>query len=514
MDVIIKVSLFRLEDGSTTVKTVVDLKDLRLKVSKEQFADIVDFMTTRQKAILDKFNGGREVYSPYKLINDSTLVMPRFMFQRISKYLTDLEISHEVVHRSHISMASQLRNFGCKYGKLKMDIFPDKLRVIDKITDQLKTCHGMIVKLDTGKGKSVIICEVTRRLDMKTLWLVKDKTLQQQLHNDVHATMHLDDNEDCCDCLTKTGANHCPYVAFLGGVKSRHNTELLESGNYKILIAVINSARSKPSSFWKPFGITFLDECPAYTSEKFSEIFENCQTHYMVGLSATPDDKWNSVMLEHNIGNIIDFDDDIKLNGVIRGKVYKIVYNGPPQYTRRITNSKGVVSVAKMVEQFMGDPDRNSLIINTTINAVTKHKYGFVFAMRNDFLRLLKELFDKECKSRNLNIESVVLCADSTSEERLAAYKSANVIFTNYAFGTGLNIVHTRFEVHASPYRNGGKQITGRILRKDLTDERFFYDIVDNKTQLRDQFNSRMEIYTARGLTVEEVASDQLKLWF
>lgn len=511
MSVVIKVSLFRLATGSTTIKTVVDLKDLRAKVTKEQFADIVDFMTTKQKAILDKFNGGREIYVPYKLVN-GTLVMPRFMFQRISKYLTELNIEYNVIHKSHISIASQLRNFGCKYGNLKMEIFPDKLKVIDKILEQLKTRHGMIVKLDTGKGKSVIITEVTRRSDMKALWLVKDKTLQQQLHNDAHATMYLDESQDCHDCLTKSGGNRCPHIAFLGGIKSKFNDELLESGNYKILIAVINSARSKPSEFWKPFGITFLDECPSYTSEKFSEIFENCQTHYMVGLSATPDEKWNSVMLEHNIGEIVDFDGDIKSNGVVKGKVYKIIYNGPPQHTRRMVNSKGIVSVAKMVEQFMHDPDRNSLIIRTTINAVAKHKYGFVFAMRNDFLRLLKELLDEECESRGLEIESVVLCADSTSEERLAAYKSANVIFTNYAFGTGLNIVHTRFEIHASPYKNGGKQITGRILRKDLTDERFFYDIVDNRTQLRAQFDSRMEIYEARGLTVEEVASDQLEL--
>jgi hypothetical protein len=236
----------------------------------------------------------------------------------------------------------------------------------------------------------------------------------------------------------------------------------------------------------------------------------------MVGLSATPDDKWNSVMLEHNIGKIVDFNDVIKPygsdNGAVKGKVYKIVYNGAPQYTRRMVNSKGIVSVAKMVEQFMNDPDRNSLIIKLVIDAVTKHKHGFVFAMRNDFLRLLKEILDEECAARGLNIESVVLCANSTADERAAARKTANVVFTNYAFGTGLNIVHTRFEILASPYKNGGKQITGRVLRKDLNDERFFYDIVDNKTQLREQFHSRMATYLERGLTIDDLDADNLEL--
>lgn len=502
--IVIDVKLLKFDNGPPVVRTVIDLKHANKELGHESFKDLFSFMTEQQKAVLDKFNGGKDIYIPYRLLNNM-LIMPRFMFQFISDYLTEKNIEHEVKHKSHVPIDKFISVYRAGFGKLKIDIFPDKVKVIDKIINELQSRHGLIVKLDTGKGKSVIISEITRRLDMKTNIIVKDKTLQVQLAKEIHTAFHLDNVDNCHidECISKAGGSYCNYIAFLGGNKTKHNTDLLESGNYKILISVINSARVKPTSFWKQFGITFIDECQTCTPEKFSEIFDTCQTHYMVGLSATPDEKWNSVMLEHNIGKIIDFDPYINSNGVVNGKVYKVVYNGPNEYTRRMVNSKGIVSIAKMVEQFMHDPQRNELIINIIIEAVNKHKFGFVFAMRNDFLRILKQMLDCECDVRDIAIKSVVLCADSSNDERESAYNDADVVFTNYAFGTGLNIVRARFEVHASPYKNGGKQITGRILRKDFAEERYYYDIIDNKTQLREQFSTRELLYNARGLTIE-----------
>lgn len=510
--IVIDVKLLKFDSGFPVVRTVIDLKHANKELGSESFKDLFSFMTEQQKAVLDKFNGGKDIYIPYKLLNN-LLIMPRFMFQFISDYLTERNIEHVVNHKSHVPIDKFAASCRVGFGKLKIDIFPDKISVIDKIINELQLRHGLIVKLDTGRGKSVIITEVTRRTNMKANIIVKDKTLQVQIAKELHMAMHLDDGNNDCDfpvdekgggCISKSGGSYCKHIAFLGGNKTKHNTDLLESGNYKILISVINSARTKPASFWKQFGITFIDECQTCTPEKFSEIFDTCQTHYMVGLSATPDEKWNSIMLEHNIGKIIDFNPYIKSNGTVNGKVYKIIYNGPPEHTRRMVNSKGIVSIAKMVEQFMRDPERNELIINIIIEAVSKHKYGFVFAMRNDFLRILKQMLDDECESRGITIKSVVLCADSTNDERESAYNDADVVFTNYAFGTGLNIVRARFEVHASPYKNGGKQITGRILRKDFSEERYYYDIIDNRTQLRDQFSTRELLYNARGLTIED----------
>jgi superfamily II DNA or RNA helicase len=495
----VNVKLLSLNGGPPSVKTVIDTKEVR---PDKTLKGLLNFVSKDQQAILNKFNGGTENYDPYELI-DGLLIMPRFMFQHISDYFDEQHVEHVVNHRSHVPLAKHAAVFGCKFGKLKIDIFPDKIAVIDQILLRLQTHHGLIVKLDTGKGKSIIISELARRLGLKSAIITKDKTLQKQMAKELHDSFHLDESEDCEDCISKSGGSYCRHIAFLGGTKTKSNTDLLKSGNYKILVAVINSARLKPQEFWKPFGITFFDECQTCTPEKFSNIFETCQTHYTVGLSATPDEKWNSIMLEHNIGKIIDFDPQVKGSGPVKGRVYKIIYNGPPEHTRRMVNTKGIISVAKMVEQFMHDPGRNKLIVDILVDAVAKYKHGFVFAMRNDFLRILKQLLDDECIAKGITINSVVLCADSTNDEREIAYTTANVVFTNYAFGTGVNIVQARFEVHASPYKNGGKQITGRVLRKDLTDERYFYDIIDNRTQLRDQFTSRELIYNARGLIIE-----------
>ena len=503
----IDVKLLRINSGTPdefiAVKTVINIKQIAKCLNGNQLIEFVKYITEGQIATLDRFSGGKEIYKPYIRIGD-LLIFPRFMYQKMEEYCNNRNIKYKINHKSHKPISEYEKCIRSKFGNIKIGIFPDKLTVIDMIIEDLKVNKGLIVKLDTGKGKSVIITEVTRRLNLMTNIVTKDSTLQRQMFEELHTNMDLDCAADCVNCLTESGASKCKYIALLGGTKSRSNTNLVQLGEYKILISIINSASRMSSDYWKSFGLSIFDECHAYTADEWSKIFDNCQTPYMLGTSATPERKWNSILIEHNIGHVVDFDPYIQSNGVIKGTVYKISYKGPPEHTAKICNKKGIVSVAKMVKQFMGDPERNKILIEAIIEAVQNHKHGFVFAMRNDFLFMLKDMLDTESAIRNLGIISVVLCSGISNEDKKIAKTTANVIFTNYAFSEGVNIVHTRFEVLASPYKENGKQITGRVMRKNYEDERYFYDLIDANTTLRSQYKERKANYDRRGFKIKK----------
>lgn len=491
-------------DEYISVKCMINESATKDELSEDDFKSLIRFIMQENIRIEERFNGMKDVYNPHIFLGGN-IIMPRFMFQRLAEYFTDNNIPFEVVHTSHISDESLVAKSGRTFGKLKIDLYADKIAVIDKIVSDLRTDFGIIVKLDTGGGKSVIIAEVIRRFGLLTNIIVKDSTLQRQMNKDLHRTLQLDCESDCsnstdnpAECMSKNGLSKCKYIAMLGGTKSASNSRLLDSGNFKILISVINSAKDRDYKFWSKFGLTIFDECHNYASEINSLIYQRSQTKYMMGLSATPEKRWNHMMIEHNIGKIVDFNPYIKAGIRLRGEVRKISYRGPPQYTQPLKNVRGVMSVAKMVKQFMEDEGRNEMIIKTIISTVREHSFGFVFAMRNDFLIMLKDMLDKAAP----DITSMILCSDTAVVDKEITIKNVNVVFTNFSFSEGVNLTHMRFLLTASPYKGNGKQITGRLLR-DLKDEvRYFYDIVDVNTKLSQQFEEREHVYLERGFEI------------
>jgi superfamily II DNA or RNA helicase len=494
-------------DEYVTPKCVLNKTELQSLLPEEDFKSLIRFIMQDNICIEERFNGMKDTYNPHIIIGNN-IIMPRFMFQRLENYFADNNMEYRVSHTSHISDEKLLAKSARKFGNLKISLYANKIAVIDRIVTMLRAQYGLIVKLDTGKGKSVIIAEVIRKMGLLTNIVTKDSTLQRQMFKDLHATLELDCTDCVGECMTKSGLSKCKYIALLGGTKGVSNTRLLDSGKYKILISIINSAKDKDFMFWSKFGLTIFDECHNYTSDVNGLIYQRSQTKYMLGLSATPDKRWNHMMLEHNIGEIVDFDPYIQSGIQLKGEVRKINYRGPPQYTQSLKNVNGVMSVAKMVKQFMEDEQRNQMIINTIISAVAEHKFGFVFAMRNDFLDKLKSLLDEAAPE----ITSMILSSETSVADKEITIKNVNVIFTNFSFSEGLNITHMRFLLTASPYKGNGRQITGRLLR-DLKDEtRYFYDIVDVNTKLSQQFQERELVYLKRGFNIVEYCTEQNRI--
>jgi hypothetical protein len=449
------------------------------------------------------FNGSRELYSPITLANAQKLiVLPRFAYHdlgscNVINSNSTNDAANGATNNCAVSGVTgtgtctvndtvKFNNADIEYGPAKIDVWENKRELINRIYNKLLIDKGLIIKLDTGGGKTVIVSELIRMLKKKAVIIVKDSTLQAQMYNDILANIDIEPK----------------YVALRGGKIVQPETE-----ETKILICIINSARIiSDISYWEKFGVAIFDECHTYCSKKNSAIFKYCQLAYMVGLSANPEKPWNNALIRYNIGPIYDCDVVVKKKP-FSGQVNIIKYAGPDEFTRQILNKNGFTSVAKMVEQFMQDGARNELLINVIKSAVDTYQYGFVFCMRNDFLDVLANLFS----SRFPDIEITVLNSKACQADKDKAYNSASVVFTNYAYSEGLNLPRMLFIVHASPYKTNGKQITGRTLRGDLSDARAIYDIIDIKTSLKSQFYERKKNYNDRGYEIRDVTAEMTK---
>jgi superfamily II DNA or RNA helicase len=441
-------------ENERTIKALIDRKCV--KISELQ---------TKLYCEQQLFNGRYEKYCPVET-TDSLVVIPRFAY-------------HELGDKVELINTIKFNNTIVNNGNAKIEIWPENRKLINKIYARLVAINGLIIKLDTGYGKTVIASEIIRMVSMKTVIVVKNSDLQTQMYNDLLANLNIDSN----------------LVALKGGKTIR--PQIPET---QILICIINSVRKCDVEFWNDFGLAIFDECHAYCSKENSNIFKQCQLQYMLGLSANPEKPWNANVVKYHIGPIMDCD-EITAKKSICGKVYVIKYNGPPEYTRIICNENSkVMSVAKMIKQFMEDEERNKLIVSTIKHAVDNYGYGFVFAMRNDFLQIIAEMFARKYPE----ITYSILNADTRVDDKIRAREESQIIFTNYSYSEGINIKRMLFIVHASPYKCNGKQITGRTLRGDLNDARAIYDIVDEQTPLKKQFVTRSKNYELRKYEIIE----------
>lgn len=447
------------------------------------------------------FNNKNYYYSPITWTK-RFLILPRFGYQHVAAILDDMNIEYKIQNTIPFN---EIEKF---YLNMKLDVWENNLKVTNYIWELLQKNNGIVLKFDTGCGKTVILSKLVQIIGKKTVIIVKNRTLQQQLFNDLHENIHLDgckytkiehkaeingqqieDYEMVCD--------KCRHICMLDGKSSNHNKQLLISGNYKILICVINSALKKPMEFWKQFELSIYDECQNYTTEIRATLYNKCVTKYVLGMSANPEKPWNKSVIKYNIGKLFDAD---KLMGKrdISGTVY-VVRN--TRYIETLYSKSKKVSIPKIVKSLMDDKNRCNLVVDILRQIIANEGCAFVFGLRNDFIKYLYEI---TIEADIPNCMPVVLNADSSDSEKFIARKKANVIFTNYAFSEGLNIPRFRYMIIASPYKTNGVQIIGRILRGEFSKHRTIYDIVDTNCVVRSQYSERKKVYEEKNFKIKE----------
>ena len=291
----------------------------------------------------------------------------------------------------------------------------------------------------------------------------------------------------------------------------------------KCMVKIKNKKKIKSyNSFFKEFGFVILDESHIYCTDSFKVIYNRFQSTYMLGLSATPDERNTKCdIISHlNIGKVLKADeiegyrkDDIKFNATVT----LIKYNAPDKYVNtHINETTKMICVPKIIEDIVNDEFRNKLIIDQLIELFHLKLNIFVFSERRSHLEHLYELFNNtigEYTKDNISIpelninNNIVLYGNSSDDDIVTAKTNSNIIFTTYAYSsTGVSINRMTALLLATSRKSKGTQIIGRIFRldKDLNHlHRYIIDIVDNKSVLKNQVYERMKVYKDRECIIQ-----------
>ena len=312
--------------------------------------------------------------------------------------------------------------------------------------------------------------------------------------------------------------------------KAKYNFEDIELPGYcnkhKLKSMMIIKSKKIIKSyydFFKEFGFIILDESHIYCTDSFKVIYNRFQSAYMLGLSATPDERNTKCdIISHlNIGKVLKADeiegykkDDVKFNATVK----LIKYNAPDEYINtHINETTKMICVPKIIEDIVNDEFRNKLIIYQLIELFHLKLNIFVFSERRSHLEHLYELFNNiigEDTKDNISIpelninNNIVLYGNSSDDDIVTAKTNSNIIFTTYAYSsTGVSINRMTALLLTTPRRSKAIQIIGRIFRLDENLNhlhRHIIDIIDNKSVLKNQVYERMKAYKDRECIIEK----------
>jgi superfamily II DNA or RNA helicase len=295
-----------------------------------------------------------------------------------------------------------------------------------------------------------------------------------------------------------------------------------------IVVGVINSLITdefkfkketvKASEYYKTFDFIILDECHEFYSEVRRKLYDKCSPTYMLGLSATPDERNDTLYKvgHYCIGPLLEAEkleeySEKEIN--FKGHVTKISYSGPTEYTEHIiTESTGLTSVPLLIGQICEDPYRLEMVVNLILE---QNKLGLnvlVFADRRSYLAIIQEALDIKSymltdENEQRVLESVNLMGGNTALQIREAEQNNNVILTTYQFmGTGVSIPKLNSVVLTTPRKSKSKQFINRIFRlgSNYDIERQIIDIVDTKISLKSQWYARKEYYDSQNFPIED----------
>jgi superfamily II DNA or RNA helicase len=355
---------------------------------------------------------------------------------------------------------------------------------------------GVIINLQAGLGKTYLSLSLINKLQCRTLVITHNRTILKQWK----------------DLLIKS---------FPKNVIGCYYGEERKDGD--IVVGVINSlimpempGYTSPREFYDRFDLLIFDECHEYCAPGRSKIFDICQAPYMVGLSATPEERSDNLskIIKWNIGSILEAD---KLPGYttedipFKGHVIQVKYYGPDEFTESIINQKlETISVPKMIQQFVADKQRTRLVAELTLEFYEKNYNIFVFADRRDYLLEIQAILEElKLKSNILTQDedlSTIRLVGGSSDTEMNMAMSKQVILSTYQYmATGCSIPRMNCIILATPRKNKSRQTINRIFRlgSDYSIVRQIVDIVDWKTTLKNQYYERKKYYDSQNFTYE-----------
>jgi hypothetical protein len=401
-------------------------------------------------------------------------------------------------------------------------------------------CRGVAyLQMDTGLGKTRVGCAVAARLGAPALVVVPTQSIGEQW---------VDELKELCPEMV-AGVFHNP--------PKRSRRVPPGPRTHDLVVVIVNTFREKGPSFLEGFGLVILDEAHEYHSAHNSRALWLAQTPAVLGLSATPEERADGLDLyvHLHLGPVVrpeaipGFD-----AGAVnfRGEVRVLEYVGHPAHCETATTPSGTMSAILTIGNIIEDPCRLRLVAAEVERLYRLHetappeelarlglgprpesaatpahpagevrRHGvFVFAEHRKYLPALRavllarfgeaEVFAPELEPAERPTVSILRGGVARAEVRRARRAGAHIVLVTFGFGRrGLSLPDMTAIVEATPRRNGGRQLLGRVLRRgsDESIVRQVVDIVDVRTGLKGQASDRRKVYKAKAWPISKLAA-------
>ncbi len=328
----------------------------------------------------------------------------------------------------------------------------------------------------TGSGKTVIALYMVARRRQPTIIIVHNKELALQWMDRIQTFLSIPKDR----------------IGLIGGGK-----KLLGES---ITVALVQSLYKCAKEIAPRFGHLVVDECHRTPSRTFTEAVTAFDTHYMMGLSATP---WRRDQLSKLIfWHLGDQHHEVKASDLVAtGQILnvEVIY----RTTRFVPYADPINEYSRMLSELTHDDERNWMIAADVDNEVNVHSRPGVCLVLSDRKQHCQSL--QTILKYKYGIKAELLTGDLSLVDRRAIIERLNggeiqvLVATGQLIGEGFDCPRLSTLFLGTPIRFNGRvlQYLGRILRPSEGVERArVYDYVDSQVApLVAAARSRQRIY-------------------
>ena len=344
------------------------------------------------------------------------------------------------------------------------DVVNTYLNTIEKTKD--KYGGGGLLDIPCGFGKTVLALNIISRLGKKTLVIVHKSFLMNQWIERIEQ--------------------------FLPNAKvGKIQGQTIDIEGKDIVLGMLQSLSMKeyPSSMFKDFGLTIVDEVHHISSEVFSRSLSNIVTKYTLGLSATMKRKDGlTKVFKMFLGDIIY---KIERNKSEQVLIKAIQYNTNDEEFNKIeTDYRGQPKYSTMISKICTFNPRTDFIINILEREIEENPDKQIIVL-GQYKNILIYLF-KAIEHRKF--ASVGYYLGGMKEQALKESESKQIIIATYAMAAeALDIKSLSTLVLATP-KTDIVQAVGRILRTKHS-QPLVIDIIDQHSLFKKQWGKRKSYF-------------------
>lgn len=374
---------------------------------------------------------------------------------------------------------------------------------------------GCILNLEAGQGKTYVAMKLIGMLRRKTLIVVHNTPMLEQWHE------LLQQYFPKANIGIYYGKKHVDGDIVVGIIDSLSMDKITFPYKKPTTTYI-------PKDYYSQFGMVVVDEAHLFCSAKRSNIFWKVQCPYMLGLSATPDERDDHFdrIVHYYMGDVLvakDLPGYSEENIPFKGRVKKIEYSGPERFSQTMmTETTQTANLGMTLNRIIQDPYEVCVVAKEAYNLMEKNHDVFVFSDRKMHLELIKKclrkmkikskiVLDKEDENMYLEeLENRIqkVTGGASKEELTKAKSNAQVVLTTYGYAaTGLSIPKMNAIILATSRKSKSRQTINRIFRlgSNYDIERQIIDIVHVDTMFRKQWSKRKKYYKEKEYEMDTV---------